>query len=55
MAFLCSLLRTGLVYQDGVGALNSIQYVLSPFFDEIVALVDFQDALNKENNVDSKC
>lgn len=55
MASLCSLLRTGLVYQDDIGALNSIQYVLSPFFDEIVALVDFQDALNKENNVDLKC
>lgn len=54
IALLCSLLRTGLVYQDGIGALNSIQYILSPFFDEIIKLVDFQDALNKENNQDSK-
>ena len=52
IALLCSLLRTGLVYQEGVGALNSIQYVLSPFFDEIVKLVDFQDALNKEGNIE---
>lgn len=46
---LCSLCRTGLVYQNGVGALDSIQYLLSPFFDEVVQLVDFQDALDKDN------
>lgn len=46
---LCSaLLRTGLIYQTGIGALRTIQYKLSPFFDEIIQLVDFQDALNKE-------
>lgn len=45
-----ALLRTGLIYQSSIGANNSIQYALSPFFDEIILLVDFQDVLKKENN-----
>ena len=48
MASLCALLRTGLIYQTGIGALRTIQYELSPFFDEIIQLVDFEDALKKE-------
>ena len=44
---MCSaLLRTGLVYPNTY--IRGVAYDLSPFFDEIIELVDFQDALNKE-------
>ncbi len=45
---MCSaLLRTGLIYPRTY--IRETTYDLSPFFDEIVKLVDFQDALKKEN------
>lgn len=45
--FMCSaLLRTGLIYPRTY--IRETTYDLSPFFNEIVALVDFQDALKKE-------
>ena len=45
-----ALLRTGLIYQKDIGYGGKISYCLSPFFDKIISLVDFQDALNKEQN-----
>ena len=45
---MCSaLLRTGLIYPRTY--IRETTYDLSPFFDEIVALIDFQDALKKED------
>lgn len=45
---MCSaLLRTGLIYPRTY--IRETTYDLSPFFDEIVTLVDFQDALKKED------
>lgn len=44
-----ALLRTGLIYQENVGYGGSYVYALTPFFDKIIELVDFQDALDKEN------
>lgn len=45
---MCSaLLRTGLIYPRTY--IRETTYDLSPFFNEIVALVDFQDALRKED------
>lgn len=45
---MCSaLLRTGLIYPKTY--IRETTYDLSPFFDEIVTLVDFQDALKKED------
>ena len=44
-----ALLRTGLVSQEGVGFGGANIYALTPFFDKIIELVDFQDALDKEN------
>lgn len=44
-----ALLRTGLVYQEAVGFGGVNVYALTPFFDKIIELVDFQDALDKEN------
>lgn len=46
-----SLLRTGLIYP--VNYVRDTKYILSPFFDKIISLVDFQDALNKEQNKSS--
>lgn len=47
-ASMCSaLLRTGLIYPRTY--IRETTYDLSPFFDEIVKLVDFQDALKKED------
>ena len=48
-AIACALLRTGLIYQENVGCGGSYVYALTPLFDRIIKLVDFQDALNKEN------
>lgn len=45
---MCSaLLRTGLIYPRTY--IRETTYDLSPFFDEIVTLVDFQDVLRKED------
>ncbi len=46
-----ALLRTGLIYQENVGCGGSYVYALTPFFDKIIELVDFQDALDKENKL----
>ena len=47
---MCSaLLRTGLVYPNTY--IRGVAYDLSPFFDEIIELIDFQDALNKEGYI----
>lgn len=43
-----ALLRTGLIYQEDIGYGGSYAYALTPFFDKIIKLVDFQDALDKE-------
>lgn len=44
---LCSaLLRTGLIYP--VNQIRGTKYALSPFFDEIIQLVDFEDVLKRE-------
>lgn len=43
-----ALLRTGLIYQENIGCGGSYIYALTPFFDKIIELVDFQDALDKE-------
>ncbi len=48
-----ALLRTGLIYQKDIGYGGKISYYLSPFFDKIISLVDFQDALNKEQDKSS--
>lgn len=48
-----ALLRTGLIYQKDIGYGGKISYCLSPFFDKIISLVDFQDALNKEQKKSS--
>lgn len=45
----CALLRTGLIYQ--IPTIRDTTYDLSPFFDKIIELVDFQDALDKENKL----
>jgi hypothetical protein len=45
-ALCCALLRTGLIYQ--IPTIRDTTYDLSPFFDKIIELVDFQDALDKE-------
>ena len=47
----CALLRTGLIYQENIGCGGSYVYALTPFFDKIIELVDFQDALEKENKI----
>lgn len=47
---MCSaLLRTGFIYPRTY--IRETTYDLSPFFDEIVTLVDFQDALKKEKKI----
>ena len=38
-----------IIYQENVGYGGSYVYALTPFFDKIIELVDFQDALDKEN------
>ena len=44
---LCSaLLRTGLIYP--VNQIRGTKYALSPFFDEIIQLVDFDDVFKRE-------
>ncbi len=45
----CALLRTGLIYQENIGCGGSYIYALTPLFDRIIKLVDFQDALDREN------
>lgn len=47
----CALLRTGFLYP--VNYVRDTYYALSPVFDEIVELVDFQDAFDKEKKSDS--
>ena len=47
----CALLRTGLIYQENIGCGGSYVYALPPFFDKIIELVDFQDALDKESKL----
>lgn len=49
-----ALLRTGLIYQENVGCGGSYVYALTPFFDKIIELVDFQDALDKEDGRNDK-
>lgn len=48
-AMACSLQRTGLLYQT-VDSKGAIVYALSPFFDKVIELADFQAALDKETN-----
>lgn len=44
----CALLRTGFICLEDVGFGGTNFYTLTPFFDKIIELVDFQDALDKE-------
>lgn len=49
-----ALLRTGLIYQENIGCGGSYVYALTPFFDKVIELVDFQDALDKEKERNDK-
>ena len=48
----CALLRTGLIYP--IPTIRDTTYNLSPFFDKIIELIDFQDALDKEKEQNDK-